>query len=96
MSQIITIHGHKFAIDAQGFGRHEADKDRGVDVIITRLRKFSPERIAQIHDIDLEYQAGGLTFRPAVLDEIESAGNIEATLDWHDPNQADISLHAEA
>ena len=83
---IITTHGYSFGIDAQGFGRHEADATRGIDVIKTELRKLDAIAIEQLHAADLAFQAADILDRPAVLLDIESAGDIEATLDWHDPS----------
>ena len=92
--RIITVHGLKFGVDAHGFGRHEADKDRGVDVIETELRKLDAGHVSRLHAADLSFQAGEGLDPPAELIDIECAGSIESTLGWHDPNGASLSLSA--
>ena len=91
---IITVHGYSFEIDTQGFGRHEADEAHGIDVIKAELRKLDATEIARLHAADRAFQAGDILDRPAMLLDIESAGEIEAALYWHDPNAASLTVSA--
>lgn len=92
--QIITVHGRKFGFDCQGFGRHEADKDRGVNVALDVLRAASPEAISQAHADELAFERGDRPERAELVQEAESAGDVASTEGWHNPNAASITIVA--
>lgn len=96
MTQIITVHGYHFAIDRQGFrgAAAEADADAAISAAVNSLKALSSVEAAQAYAEEMAFQAGERDSRSKTIEAIESAADIQATIDWHDPNAAYISIFA--
>jgi len=99
MSDIIIPHGHRFIIEADGFGRAgaEADRDVGVSAIEMHLQQMPSDEVAAIHAAALAWQDGDMVDeRPAALDYLERVGMKAATAGWRDASQVGLSVSAVA
>lgn len=94
---IISSHGFKFNVEADGFVRANAEQDRdnGIAAIEAHLDQMDARTVSAMHFADLAWQerdcAGN---RPSLIDEIESIGHSAATAGWHNPSAVSLMVSA--
>lgn len=94
---IITSHGFKFNIDADGFVRvhAETDRDNGIRAAEAYLDGMDGRTVSAMHFADLCWQDRDCDGdRPPMIEEIESVAHAAATAGWHNPNAVSFFVSA--
>lgn len=86
MAQQITIHDHRFLVEASDWAGHDADCDRAVDHLITMLKGCSTEGIAELHRQLTAYARGEMQDYPLIAQDMCGASTRKVTRTWRGNN----------
>ena len=95
MTEIITIKGLDFAIEAHGLTRYEADRDAIVSGLWTRLNDLAEADLAALHAGSV-FSDDGPVDDDAVhrLQVIANDAKAEVCADWNDASNVFVSVSA--